>query len=134
MPTLLHCTGDNMALTAAASLTIAQTSFKLFNQPDYSAELRGNGFTFAFYHVVYLPFMATLPVLTNLTRDVVALEPSTATIAVAFALMTTKLASESKFTQSNLFCLLSTVILAYPTFSCPRFLIVPLLNAIFSWH
>jgi len=134
MPTLLHCTGDNMALTAAAFLTIAQTSFKLFNQPDYSADLRGNGFTFAFYHVVYLPFMATLPVLTNLTRDVVALEPSTATLSVAFALISTKLASESKFTQSNLFCLLSTVILAYPTFSCPRFLIVPLLNAIFSWH
>jgi len=134
MPTLLNCTVENIALTAASFLTIAQTSFKLFSQPDYSTELRGNGFTFAFYQVVYLPFMATLPVLTNLTRDVVALEPSIATLAVAFALISAKLASESKFTQSNLFCLLSTVSLAYPTFSCPRFLIVPLLNAIFSWH
>ena len=134
MPTLVHCNCDNLALCAAAFLTAAQTGYKLFTQADYSDDLRGNGFIFAFYHVVYLPFLSTLPVLTNLSSTVVALEPATATVAAAFALVSAKLASDGAFTQSNLACLLSTITLAYPTFSCPRFLIVPLLNTIFSWH
>ena len=134
MPSLAAWNTDNVALFAAALLNVIQTSYKLMTEADYSTKIQGNGFMWAFYHVIYLPFLATIPILSNLSNTVVVIDPATAVVAAAFALLSGKLATEGNFIQSNISSLLATLTLAYTTISCPFFLLVPFLNVIFSWH